>query len=179
MSLNRYLTTLGEKQQHWISDRTSVAIFPEFLEYMQQVAQNCNQQIANGIKAILPSCFVTMPEANQENVRQVMVNIQELVDKGAQVALPSNTATPSCTQSMSFDAANAGIIQPLQEFVAIADTKTETEISADDELLRTLHIKQVAWKNLPALRDSIKRWVEKQEGVVMGDNGPELQCATS
>ena len=30
-------------------DRTSVAIFPEFLEYMQQVAQNCNQQIAAGI----------------------------------------------------------------------------------------------------------------------------------
>ncbi|WP_334912478.1 hypothetical protein [Nostoc sp.] len=157
-------------------DRTTVAIFPEFLEYMQQVAQNCNQQVASGIKAILPSCFVTMPEANQENVRQVMINIQELVDKGAQVALPSNSVTPACTQSMSFDgAANAGIIQPLQEFITIAASVSELEISADEELLRVLQIKQTSWRNAPALRDRIKRWVEKTDGVVMGENGPELQ----
>jgi hypothetical protein len=157
-------------------DRTTVAIFPEFLEYMQQVAQNCNQQVASGIKAILPSCFVTMPEANQENVKQVMINIQELVDKGAQVALPTNSVTPSCTQSMSFDAAaNAGIIQPLQEFVAIAASVPEPEISPQEELLRVLQIKQTTWINAPALRDRIKRWVEKTDGVVMGENGPEFQ----
>ncbi|MBN3925630.1 hypothetical protein [Nostoc sp. NMS4] len=156
-------------------DRTTVAIFPEFLEYMQRVAQNCNQQVASGIKAILPSCFVAMPEANHQNVRQVMVNIQELVDKGAQVALPTNSVTPACTQSMSFDAAaNAGIIQPLQEFIAIAPTP-EPEVSPDEELLRILQIKQTSWRNAPALRDGIKRWVEKTLGVVMGDNGPELQ----
>nr|MDZ8232712.1 hypothetical protein [Nostoc sp. ChiQUE02] len=156
-------------------DRTTVAIFPEFLEYMQQVAQNCNQQVASGIKAILPSCFVQKPEANLENVRQVMVNIQELVDKGATVALPSNSVTPACTQSMSFDAAaNAGIIQPLQEFIAIAATP-EPEVSPDEELLRILQIKQTSWRNAPALRDGIKRWVEKTDGVVLGENGPELQ----
>lgn len=156
-------------------DRTTVAIFPEFLEYMQQVAQNCNQLLASGIKAILPSCFVAMPEANLENVRQVMVNIQELVDKGATVALPTNSVTPSCTQSMSFNAAaNAGIIQPLQEFIAIAPTP-EPEVSPDEELLRILQIKQTSWRNAPALRDGIKRWVERTLGVVMGENGPELQ----
>lgn len=117
-----------------------------------------------------------MPEANLENVRQVMINIGELVDKGAQVALPSNSVTPACTQSMSFDtAANAGIIQPLQEFVAIAATP-EPEVSADEELLRILKIKQTAWINAPALRDGIKRWVEKTIGVVLGENGPDLQA---
>lgn len=156
-------------------DRTSVTIFPEFLEYMQRVAENCNQQIANGIKAILPSCFVTMPEANLENVRQVMVNIGELVDKGAQVALPTNSVTPACTQSMTFNAAaNAGAIQPLQEFIAIATTP-EPEIIAEEELVRVLQIKQTSWRNAPALRDSIKRWVEKTIGVTLGENGPELQ----
>lgn len=142
---------------------------------MQQVAQNCNQLLASGIKAILPSCFVTMPEANYENVLQVMVNIQELVDIGAQVALPSNFVTLSCTQSMSFDAANRGIIQPLQEFIAIAGSEPQAEVSVDQELLRVLQIKQTSWKNAPALRDGIKRWVEKTLGVVMGENGPELQ----
>lgn len=157
-------------------DRTTVAIFPEFLEYMQQVAQNCNQQIAAGIKAILPSCFVTMPEANLENVRQVMINIGELVDKGAQVALPSNSVTPASTQSMSFSAAaNAGVIQPLQEFIAIAASEPEPEVSADEELLRILQIKQTSWRNAPALRDRIKQWVESTVGVVMGESGPELQ----
>ncbi len=104
-----------------------------------------------------------------------MVNIQELVDKGAQVALPSNSVTPSCTQSMSFDAAaNGGTIQPLQEFIAIAPTP-EPEVSPDEELLRVLKIKQTAWVNAPGLRSRIKRWVEETDGVVMGESGPELQ----
>lgn len=142
---------------------------------MQRVAENCNQQIANGIKAILPSCFVQKPEANLENVRQVMVNIQELVNQGATVALPTNSVTPSCTQSMTFDAAaNAGIIQPLQEFIAIAAT-SEPEVSADEELLRILKIKQTSWRNAPALRDGIKRWAEITLGIVIGENDPELE----
>lgn len=88
----------------------------------------------------------------------------------------SNAGEIACTQSMSFDAAtNAGIIQPLQEFIAIAASEPEPEISADEELLRVLKIKQTTWINAPALRDSIKRWVEKTQGVVMGNNGPELQ----
>lgn len=117
-----------------------------------------------------------MPKASYENVLQMMINIQELVDIGAQVALPTNSVTPACTQSMSFDAAaNAGIIQPLQEFIAIAGTESEPEISAQEELLRVLQIKQTSWRNAPALRDSIKRWVEKTNGVALGENGPELQ----
>ena len=87
----------------------------------------------------------------------------------------SNAGEIVCTQSMSFDAAaNAGIIQPLQEFIAIAATP-EPEISADEELLRILQIKQTSWRNAPALRDRIKQWVEKTVGVVMGESGPELQ----
>ncbi len=88
----------------------------------------------------------------------------------------SNAGEIACTQSMSFDAAaNAGIIQPLQEFVAIAASVPEPEISPQEELLRVLQIKQTTWINAPALRDRIKRWVEKTDGVVMGENGPEFQ----
>ncbi|MBD2527944.1 hypothetical protein [Nostoc sp. FACHB-133] len=77
---------------------------------------------------------------------------------------------------MSFDAAaNAGIIQPLQEFIAIAGTEPEPEINAHEELVRVLQIKQTSWRNAPALRDRIKQWVEKTDGVVLGENGPELQ----
>lgn len=76
---------------------------------------------------------------------------------------------------MSFDAAsNSGNIQPLQEFIAIAPTP-EPEVSPDEELLRILQIKQTSWRNAPALRDGIKRWVERTACIVMGENGPELQ----
>ena len=48
-------------------------------------------------------------------------------------------------------------------------------MSAQEELLRVLQIKQTTWINAPALRDRIKPWVEKTDGVVLGDNGPKLQ----
>lgn len=93
--------------------KTTVVLFPQFLEYMKTCSENCNQQVANGIKAILPSCFIARPEATQENVQQLMANIQQLVDSGVEVALP-NPGAPSSTQSMSFvAAAKSGIIEPL------------------------------------------------------------------
>ncbi|BDI21036.1 hypothetical protein ANSO36C_68380 (plasmid) [Nostoc cf. commune SO-36] len=158
-------------------EKTTVVIFPEFLEYMQQVAQNCNQQVANGIKAILPSCFVTMPEANHQNVKQVMVNIQELVDKGAQVALPTSYATPSCTQSMTFaEAAQAGVIKSLPNFQSDTLSSTsEPEINQANELLEVLKIKQIKWKNVPAFRTAIKRWAEETPGIIMTSEGPKLE----
>ncbi len=157
-------------------EKTTVVIFPEFLEYMQQVAQNCNQQVANGIKAILPSCFVTMPEANHQNVKQVMVNIQELVDKGVHVALPTSYATPSCTQSMTFaEAAQAGVIKSLPNFqLDTLSSTSEPEINQADELLEVLKIKQIKWKNVPAFRTSIKRWAEETPGIIMTLEGPKL-----
>jgi DNA-binding transcriptional ArsR family regulator len=55
--------------------KTTAVLFPQFLEYMKTVAENCNQQLANGIKAILSSCFIARPEASQENMQQLMANV--------------------------------------------------------------------------------------------------------
>ncbi|BAY20253.1 hypothetical protein NIES21_61230 (plasmid) [Anabaenopsis circularis NIES-21] len=147
--------------------KTTVVIFPEFLEYMQQVAQNCNQQLANGIKAILPSCFVARPEATDENVQQLMLNIQELVSKGVQVALPTSYPTPSCIQSMSFADAESKVIAPLQSLQALA-----LETKKDEQLMEILKVKQITWKNVPMMRGKIEEWVKNTPGVVMTDDGP-------
>ncbi|MBD2248240.1 hypothetical protein [Nostoc sp. FACHB-888] len=66
-------------------------------------------------------------------------------------------------------------LRKLQKFTYIAGTEPEPEISAEEELLRVLKIKQTTWVNAPSLRDRIKRWVEKTDGVVMGENGPEFR----
>lgn len=111
--------------------KTTAVLFPQFLEYMKTAAENCNQQVVNGIKAILPSCFISRPEASQENVQQLMANIQQLVESGVQVALP-NPGAPSSTQSMSWtDAAQGVSIKPLpilqQPILAVSDKNAATD----------------------------------------------------
>lgn len=157
-------------------DRTTIAIFPEFLEYMQQVAQNCNQQLANGIKALLPSCFVSKPESTRENVNQLMQNISELVERGVQVALPSNSATPSCNQSIEFAiATQAKNIASLKALKSQKSKLLTGDNSGDKQkLLDALAAKQASWRNLPGSREKIKQWVEQTPGVVMSPDGPVL-----
>ncbi len=153
-------------------DKTTVVIFPEFLQYMQQIALNCNQHLANGIKAILPSCFVARPESTDQNVQQMMANIQELVDRGAQVALPTNYATPSCTQSMSFAAAESKEIKALPRIQSTALERAELEISEDEKLMEILKVKQIKWKNIPVFRGAIEEWANNTPGIMMTDEGP-------
>ncbi|HYX18371.1 MAG TPA: hypothetical protein VE944_29200 [Nostoc sp.] len=157
-------------------DRTTVAIFPEFLEYMQQVAENCNQQLASGIKALLPSCFVAKPESTRENVNQLMQNISELVESGVQVALPANSCTPSCTQSMEFAIASGA-----KDIAALKTLKSQepqlltgTNLGDREKLLDELAKRQMTWKNAPIMRASVKKWVEQTPGVVMSPDGPVL-----
>lgn len=153
-------------------DRTTVAIFPQFLEYMQQVAQNCNQQLAAGIKAILPSCFVAKPDATHGNVEQLMQNISELVDRGLQVALPTNSATPSSTQSMNFAIAAGSNIAALDKLEAVVPEQITPVVESD--FLQLLARKQMMWNTTPALRNSIKRWVEQTPGVEITEHGVVL-----
>ncbi|BAZ34079.1 hypothetical protein NIES4074_65930 [Cylindrospermum sp. NIES-4074] len=156
--------------------KTTVVLFPQFLAYMQQVAQNCDQQLANGIKAILPSCFVTRPDATPENVRQLMENFQELIDRGAQVALPTNYATPANTQSMSFTAAtDSQNIPPLPKLEQPALPTSEPLVADDKEsLLQSLARNQAKWKNIPRLRPQVEEWVNQTLGVEMTPDGPIL-----
>ena len=157
-------------------DRTSIAIFPEFLEYMQQVAQNCNQQLASGIKALLPSCFVAKPESSSENVNQLMQNISDLVERGVQVALPTDSPTPSCNQSIDFaiatetkDIADLKALEPAVSKLLTGDDSEERQ-----KLLNALAAKQASWKHLPWTREKIKQWVEQTPGVMMSSDGPVL-----
>ena len=99
--------------------KTTAVLFPEFLEYLKTVSENCNEQIGQDMKALLPSCFVMRPEATEENVRSLMKNIYQLVEKGVSVALPQGIATPSCNQSISFDAAQNRAIAPLKELTPV------------------------------------------------------------
>lgn len=157
-------------------DRTTAAIFPEFLEYMQQATENCDHQLASGIKALLPSYFVAKPEPTRENANQVMKNISELVERGVQVALPTNIATPSCQQSMSFAIAtetkNITSLKALnfQEPKLLAGDNSEDRL----KLLDALAAKQASWRNLPSMRDSVKKWAENTSGIKMSPYGPIL-----
>lgn len=153
-------------------DRTTVAIFPQFLEYMQQVAENCNQQLAAGIKAILPSCFVAKLDATHGNVLQLMENISELVDRGVQVALPTNSATPSCTQSMNFAIAASSDIAALSNLVAVVPEQITPVVESD--FLQIFTRKQMMWNTAPALRDSIRKWAERTPGVEITEAGVVL-----
>lgn len=153
-------------------DRTSVAIFPEFLEYMRQVAENCNHQLAAGIKAILPSCFVAKPDATHGNVEQLMKNISELVDRGVQVALPTNSATPSCTQSMDFAIAAESNIIALSKLEAVVPEQITPAVESD--FLQIFTRKQMMWNTAPSLRDSIRKWAERTPGVEITEAGVVL-----
>jgi hypothetical protein len=153
-------------------DRTTVAIFPEFLEYMQQVALNCDQLLAAGIKAILPSCFVAKPDATHANVEQLMKNISQLVERGAQVALPTNSVTPACTQSMNFAIAAGSDISALSKLEAVVPEQITPVVENDLELL--VARKQMIWNTTPALRDSVKRWVARTPGVEITKEGVVL-----
>ncbi|TAF07764.1 MAG: hypothetical protein EAZ77_08625 [Nostocales cyanobacterium] len=93
--------------------RTTVAIFPQFLQYMETVTSNLNQQTSAEIKAMLPSCFISMPSATHENVHSLMERVEILVEAGAEVALPQLNPSPSCHQSMKFNQAIDESIKPL------------------------------------------------------------------
>lgn len=95
--------------------KTTAVLFPQFMEYLSTCTKNCHQQLSADMKALLPSCFVTCPEATEENVQQLMNNVQQLVAMGVEVALPQGIATPSCSQSMSFaQAQETTSISPLK-----------------------------------------------------------------
>ncbi|MBK1990865.1 hypothetical protein A0J48_025720 [Sphaerospermopsis aphanizomenoides BCCUSP55] len=85
--------------------RTTVAIYPQFLEYMKRSTDNCDLLLKNGSKqAVLPSCFVLPPEATEENTQALMQRVEHLVSEGVQVALPQHySGTPQLVGYDSLD----------------------------------------------------------------------------
>lgn len=175
--------------------KTKVAIFPDFLAYMQTVAENANEQQNAGLKAILPSLLIAKPAPTEENVQRLMSNIQALIDRGSEVATNQGIATPSCTQSMSYQEATSQEIAPLAELAPLPALPPDASmqdywsvveqrqhkgkvlseaVSPKSKLELTLETKQMLWRSAPKMRGVIRQWAENTPGVVMGSDGPEL-----
>ena len=154
--------------------KTTTVLFPEFMQYIRDVCLNCNQQLANDIKAILPSLFIQLPEPTNENVKQLMANIEQLVELGTEVALPNLAATPS-NQSMPYAAATAqSQIKPLSSLVALP---TIAESGKEESILDEVTRKQSVWHNAPILRQIIRDWANSNSDVmIMDEYGPVLAC---
>lgn len=96
-------------------DRTTNSLYPQFLAYVDTIANNCNQLQSADIQAALPSCFVALPEPTFENSEVLMGNVAALVERGAEVVVPSKTPT---SQTMSFEEAQNQEIKPLAKLQA-------------------------------------------------------------
>ncbi len=96
--------------------RTEVAIYPQFLEYITTATEACNQVQNDNRQAILPSCFVSKPEATQENTQALMVNIKTLVERGAAVLVPTKSTTPTDASIPFSEAVGAAQIKKLPQF---------------------------------------------------------------
>ncbi|MBD2213999.1 hypothetical protein H6G27_29645 [Nostoc linckia FACHB-104] len=155
--------------------KTTSVLFPEFLQYLDNVVNNCDQQLANDIKAILPSLFISLPEATHENVKQLMANFEQLVERGVEVALPNLAATAS-NQSMPYAAATAtSKIKPLESLAALPPTE---ESPLEQSILDLVVQKQVVWRNIPKLRVKIREWADSNSDVMIIDEyGPVLACS--
>ena len=151
--------------------KTTAVTFPQFIEFMAQVAANSNQARFAGLKVILPSCFKVLPIPTHENVQQLMANIQVLIDDDAQVAQRQEIATPSCNQSISYEQAQDTSIAPLPELMPVdALPPVNNPLTLEEQV----KFKQIQWRNVPKLRGVITEWVNKTDCVVLGENGPEL-----
>ncbi|MBD0302917.1 MAG: hypothetical protein ICV85_12305 [Tolypothrix sp. T3-bin4] len=154
--------------------KTTTVLAKEFLQYMINMAENCNQQLANGIKPIFSSLFIELPEATHENFQQIMANFEQLIAAGAEVALPNLAATPS-NQSMPYAAAIAqSQIKPLSSLVALP---TIAESQKEESILDEVTRKQSVWHNAPILRQKIRDWADSNSDVmIMDEYGPVLAC---
>jgi hypothetical protein len=155
--------------------RTTSVLFPEFMQYMKNVSFTCNQQLANGSRAILPSLFIPLPEPTLENVRQLMVNFEQLVERGVEVALPNSATTPS-NQSSPYTVATASLkIKPLESLIPALPQKGESPQGMS--MLDLVMQKQSVWRNIPTLRVKISEWAKTHVDVmIIDDYGPVLGC---
>ncbi|MEO0933597.1 MAG: hypothetical protein AAFY21_07510, partial [Cyanobacteria bacterium J06641_2] len=141
-------------------------------------AQSCDAIAAN----VLPSWFIeSLPEATPENVRQLMENLDAVIKRGTRISLPSKANTPSDITASYHEAHSQVAIKPLPSLSAPVLKGVEVPALRGVEepilaLQKTLARKQAQW-NAPLLRDRVRRWAEQTPGVVLTENGPQLETA--
>jgi hypothetical protein len=148
-------------------------IFRQFLNEVGIVADNCNQLQSAEIMAMLPSYFIALPEATEENVQQLMTNLRQLVARGVGVALPQGIATSSCRQNVSYEAATNTELKALPTL-----SKPALPSAPSHDLQRQLEHALKMWEN-PRQQPQVRAWVKRTPGVKLGENGPELDYERS
>jgi|GEM_PF-3921885 len=119
-------------------------LYPEFLTWMARLRDNANQQQAADIIAILPSWFAEDPDASEDNNRQIINDFDLLIKRGAELAIPGNTA-PGSRQSVPFlQGEEAKTIQPMSELKPRLTQAQEQAVT--DEQLAMVNERWKKWK---------------------------------
>ncbi|MBW4598941.1 MAG: hypothetical protein KME29_04835 [Calothrix sp. FI2-JRJ7] len=113
------------RNQFYRDPKGANEIFKEFLAYLNTTTDSCNQLQNDGQKAILPSYFVPLPEATEENVQALMNNITTLVERGADVLMPTKSATPT-SQALPFEEAQCAAT--IKALPALEEVDIEAEL---------------------------------------------------
>jgi hypothetical protein len=157
---------------------TTTMLFPEFIAYMQSVAQDCHQRQAVGGKVILPSLFEISPNLDEESVRQLVDNFQHLIDTGAQIAVPQGIAS-ICQQPQprSDDQATESRFAQLLRLKKSQPQPPRPPRPRPEErsLSQVVKDQRSMWAFFPLIREEIERWAEVTPGVRIGEDGPELE----
>ncbi|MGB3654024.1 MAG: hypothetical protein WBA41_22830 [Rivularia sp. (in: cyanobacteria)] len=166
-------------------EKTTAVLFPQFMNEVRGITEKVHQaQSSKAIAAnVLPSWFIeSLPDPTPENVRQLMENLDAVIKRGTRIALPSKSNTPSDI-TVDYSTAHSQVaIKPLPQLETPvlmgyeAPAIRGVEEAPSSELQQTLARKQAQW-NAPLLRDRVRRWAENTPGVVLTENGPQLETA--
>lgn len=166
-------------------DKTTAVLFPQFMNEVRGIvekvhnAQSCDAIAAN----VLPSWFIEIfPDATPENVKQLMENLDAVIERGTRISLPSKSNTPSDITADYSTVHSQVAIKPLQRLETPVLEGVEVpairgvEEAPGEALQRTLARKQAQW-SAPLLRDKVRRWAENTPGIVLTESGPQLETA--
>lgn len=145
-------------------ERTLTTLFPLFLKEHEQIASNCNQLEANGIKAVVPSHFIPNPDPTEENVNQLKENLQTCFEKGAEIAVDNKSTTQS-TRSV-----------PLQQKKDIRPLlPLESVDNHQNNFMDVFVANRSKWRFYPHLREDVEAWaIAHSDKVKVTQNGIEL-----
>ncbi|MEM8777985.1 MAG: hypothetical protein AAGF26_03750 [Cyanobacteria bacterium P01_G01_bin.49] len=167
-------------------EKTTAVLFPQFMNEVRGITEKVHQaQSCDAIAAnVLPSWFIeSLPDATPENVSQLMKNLDAVIERGTRISLPSKSNTPS-DMTVDYSTAHSQVdIKPLPSLSApvLMGVEAPFKLRGVEEepilaLQRKLACKQAQW-NAPLLRDRVRRWAENTPGVVLTENGPQLETA--
>ena len=166
-------------------EKTTAVLFPQFMNEVRGITEKVhNAQSSDAIAAnVLPSWFIEIfPDATPENVRQLMENLGAVIERGTRISLPSKANTPSDITA-DFSSVHSQVdVKPLPSLSApvLKGVEVPALRGVEEEpilaLQRKLACKQAQW-NAPLLRDRVRRWAENTPGIVLTENGPQLETA--